>query len=235
MMHKIQSSLLLLFYFSPYFININCTSYPLLNKPDIIEFKNLAINSALIDSLAQGKISAGMPYYIIEEIFKNWPDNLKKTKIPVASLGSKQHLIEIEGWGRAYVDPDIKIFMDEYETERGKLNIWYQFPDFYRMDISSGDTLIIFMQDTVLSSVISDLKKARVISVTDVFKNLPRNKNLFGEIRYQEHPWRKTSYWYNLRVLSDGKTFLLKDLNYETYPIELLEFNDEPTTSFNWR
>ncbi|HVO75689.1 MAG TPA: hypothetical protein VMT35_16780 [Ignavibacteriaceae bacterium] len=217
------------------FVHITCTSVPFADEPDITSFRNQVGNTSLLDSLMKGKLTPGMPYYIAEEIFKEWPENLKKTKIPVASLGSKQELEETEGWGRIYSDPDIRIFMDEYETKKGKLKIWYQFPDFYRLDVSGGDSLFVFLDDTVFSSPVSALRKARVLSIKDSFPQIPRSKNLYSEIHYTDHPWRKISYWYTLNILSDGKTFMLKDLNYKIYPIELLELNDEPVTSFSWR
>lgn len=214
------------------FIRPGCISYPIIGKPDISKFKNFPENSPLSDSLTNGKLTPGMPYYVVEDIFKDWPEDLKKTKIPVASLGSRQMLEEIEGWGRIYSDPDVKIFMDEYETEKGRLTIWYQFPDFYRMDISNGDTLFIFLQDTVLSSTVSGLKKARALNISDTLTQIPRNKSLYSEIHYNDHPWRTISYWYTMNVLSDGQTFILKDLNYQIYPVEILELNNEPVTSF---
>ena len=55
------------------------------------------------------------------------------------------------------------------------------------------------------------------------------------KIHYNDHPWREISYWYNIEILSNAKTFKLGDTNYELYPIELLEFNNEPVSSFKWR
>jgi len=225
----------LYFIFSLLLIQRGCISYPLIDQPDITVFKNQVGNTSLLDSLNNGSLTAGMPYYVAEDIFKDWPENLKRTKIPVASLGSKQMLEEMEGWSRIYSDPDIRIYMDEYETGKGTLTIWYQFPDFYRLDISSGDTLLVFLADTVLSSQVSGLKKARVLNIKDSYPQIPRNKNLYSEVHYSDHPWRKISHWYTLNVLSDGQTFMLKDLNYKIYPIELLELNNEPITSFRLR
>jgi len=235
MKNVIQNSNFILYLLVVIFSGLNCTHYPPLQQPDIVGFDNKVDGSLLADSLKAGKLSVGMPYYIVSEIFKDWPDNLKTTKIPVASLGSKQQLEEIEGWGRVYVDPGIQVFMDEFKTEKGKLDIWYQYPNFYRMDVSSGDTLVIILPDTTYSSVITDLKKANVLSTVNSFINLPRNKNLYAEIHYHDHPWRKVSYWYSIRVLSNGNTFLLKDLQYEIYPVELIEFNGTPVKSFKWR
>jgi hypothetical protein len=207
-------------------------NYPLLDEPDIAKFQNEVGSSALSDSLMDGKLTQGMPYYLVRDIFKNWSDGIK---IPVAGIGSKQKLLESEGLGRIYNDPDIKIFMDEYKTEKGKLSIWYQFPDFYRMDISFGDSIKIFTQDTIFSSVVTNLKKSRALSIKDSFPQLADSGNFYAEVHYNDHPWRKVSYWYTISVLSDGQTLLLRDLQYEIYPVEWLELDGEPITSFKWR
>ncbi len=222
---------LLLIVLSFCFLKSSC-NYPLLGTPDIDRFKHNAAGSLLIDSLMNGKLTTGMPYYLVRDIFKNWNDEIK---IPVASLGSKQKLEESEGLGRVYSDPDIKIFMDEYATEKGLLSVWYQFPDFYRMDISFGDTVEIFYNDSIFTSTVMNLKKSRSLSLKDSFPELESSRDLYAEVHYSDHPWRKISYWYSINILSDGQTVLLKDLQYEIYPIELLELNGEPISSFKWR
>ncbi len=215
-------------------IQNGCVRYPSYSDPDIESFKNIAEHSALIDSLENGKLTSGMPYYLVEEIFKNWPAGQQETKIPVASLGSRQKLIETEGWGRVYSDPNIRVFMDEYDTGKGKLYVWYQYPDFYRTDVSQGDTLVVFCGDSTESSVVSFLRKSNVLTVAN--KLTPDSSgNFYGEIHYNDHPWRRVTYWYSLRLLSDGKTVMIKDLQYNIYPVELLELNGERIQSFNWR
>lgn len=213
------------------FLGLTC-NYPLLEEPDIERFKSNAGSSKLLDSLVSGKLTPGMPYYLVREIFNNWSEDIS---IPVGGIGSKQKIEETEGLGRIYNDPDIKIYMDEYDTEKGKLQVWYQFPDFYRMDISFGDSIKIFTQDTVLSSVIMNLRKSRSLSVKDSFPQLANSSNLYAEVHYNDHSYRKITYWYTMSVLSDGQTFLLRDLQYEIYPIEWLELNGEPISSFKWR
>ncbi len=218
-----------------FLINSGCIHKPVIHDPDYQMFKEQVGSTSLLDSLDEGKLIKGMPYYIVTQLFKNYPDNYKRTKILVAGLGSKQQLEEKEGLGRIYTDPNIQIFMDEYDTDKGKLYVWYQFPDFYRLDISAGDTLYIFLSDTVFKSVITCLKNSRALSVENSSSIIPQNKNLYAEIHYKDHPWPKISYWYTIRVLSDGRTFLLKDLQYEIYPVELLELNNEPVNSYQWR
>jgi hypothetical protein len=189
----------------------------------------------LRDSLMQAKLTAGMPYFVVSQLFKNYSDGLKEIKIPVASLGSKQRLEEEEGWSRKYVDPNNNVFLDKYETSQGRLYIWYQRPDFYTMDVSARDTLCVFYDDTVFCSVINYLNKSSVLTVRDSLKKLPTDTTLFAEIHYNDHPWREVTYWYSIEMLSNAKTFKLGDTNYELYPVELLEFNNEPVSSFNWR
>jgi hypothetical protein len=227
----ISSVLVLLF-----IVLINgCAEYPAIQEPDMDRFNQTVHSLALQDSLATGKLTAGMPYFVVSRLFKGWTSGIKDTMIPVASLGSKQRLEESEGLGRDYVDPDIKVYLDEYETEKGKLHVWYQRPDFYTMDVSARDTLCIFLEDTVICSVIKYLNKSKTLTVRDSLPQIPSKTNLYAEIRYQEHSWREVSHWYTIQILKNYKSFILKDLNYETYPIELLEFNGEPVSSFKWR
>ena len=212
-----------------------CTHYPVIQEPDSQMFSQTVHSSALRDSLRDGKLTAGMPYFVVNQLFNNYSDGLKEIKIPVATLGSKQRLEEEEGLGRKYVDPNIKVFLDKYETSEGKLYVWYQRPDFYSMDVSWKDTLCIFYNDSVYCSAVNYLYKSTLLTVKDSLPQLPADTVLYGEIRYTDHQWREVSYWYNLQILSNAKTFRLGDTNYEMYPIEFLEFNNEPVSSFKWR
>ena len=216
-------------------LQAGCTQHPVIQEPDMDRFNQTVHSLALRDSLLAGKLTPGMPYFVVSDLFKDWTTSSMEIKIPVASLGSKQRLEEVEGWGRDYVDPDIKVFLDKYETEKGKLYVWYQRPDFYTMDVSARDTLCIFLEDTVICSVIKYLNKFKTLTVRDSLPQIPLKTNLYAQIRYQEHGWREVSHWYTIQILKNYKTFTLKNLNFETYPIELLEFNGEPVSSFNWR
>jgi hypothetical protein len=177
----------------------------------------------------------GMLRFVVHQLFYNYDSGSKEIIIPVATLGSKQRLEEEEGWNRKYVDPNINVFLDKYETSEGRLYVWYQRPDFYRMDVSARDTLCVFYEDTVYCSVINYLNKSSVLTVRDSLPQIPVRTNLYAEIRYNDHPWREVSYWYNIEILSNAKTFKLGETNFEFYPIELLELNNEPVSSFKWR
>lgn len=216
-------------------LQIGCTQYPVLQEPDAQKFEQIVQSEYLQDSLMQGKLTAGMPRFVVSQLFKDYRDGLKEVKIPVATLGSKQRLEEEEGWSRKYVDPNVKVFLDKYETSTGKLYVWYQRPDFYTMDVSQRDMLCVFYQDTFYCSVINYLNKSSVLTVRDSLNQLPKDTALFAEIRYNDHPWREVSYWFSIEILSNAKTFKLGDTNYELYPIELLELNNEPVSSFKWR
>jgi hypothetical protein len=214
---------------------VGCTHYPVLQEPDTQMFDQTIFSKALQDSLAEGKFTEGMPHFVVTQLFKDWTDGIKEVNIPVATLGSKQRLQEEEGWNRKYVDPNIKVFLDQYETCEGRLYVWYQRPDFYSMDVSARDTLCVFYEDTVYCSVIHYLNKSSVLTVKDSLPQIPDHTGIYAEIHYNDHPWREVSYWYNIEILSNAKTFKLGETNYELYPIELLEFNNEPISSFKWR
>lgn len=216
-------------------LQISCTQYPVLQEPDVEQFNQTVYSSALRDSLQEGKLTAGMPYFVVNQLFKNWTDGIKETKIPVASLGSKQRLEEEEGWSRKFVDPNIKVFLDEYETSEGKLYVWYQRTDFYTMDVSARDTLCIFYEDSVICSVINYLNNSNVLTVRDTLHQLPVQTNLYAEVHYNDHPWRQITYWLNLEILSNGRALKIGETNYEFYPVELMEFDNEPVSSFKWR
>ena len=217
------------------FFQIGCTHFPVIQEPDSKMFSQIVNSPALRDSLREGKLATGMPYFVVNQLFNNYSEGSKEIKIPVATLGSKQRLQEEEGWGRKYVDPNIKVFLDEYETDQGRLYVWYQRPDFYTMDISARDTLCIFFEDTVLCSVIRYLNNSGVLTIKDSLPQIPAGTNLYAEVHYNDHPWREISYWYKIEILSNSKTFKNIDVNYELYPVELLEFNNEPISSFKWR
>ncbi len=212
-----------------------CTHYPAIKEPYAQKFDSTVYSENLRDSLKEGKLTAGMPYFVVSQLFSDWTGGLQELKIPVASPGSKQRLEETEGWGRKYVDPNIKFFLDEYDTPKGKLYVWYTRPDFYTMDVSAQDTLCVFYEDTVMCSPISYLNNSTVLTSKDSFPQIPVHTGLYAEIRYKEHQWRKVSYWYSIELLSNEKSFKLDDTGYDLYPIELLEFDNEPVTSFKWR
>ena len=123
----------LILFFSLIFIllQIGCANYPVILEPDVQMFNETVHSQSLRDSIAEGKLTSGMPRFVLNQLFENWSDNLVETKIPVASLGSKQRLVEVEGWNSQYVDPNISILLDKYDTPAGYLYVWYQRPNFY--------------------------------------------------------------------------------------------------------
>ena len=217
------------------FFQVGCAHYPVIQEPDVKMFEETVHSPALNDSLQQGKLTAGMPRFVVSQLFKDWNDGIKEIKIPVATLGSKQRLEEEEGWGRKYVDPNIKVFLDEYETSKGKLYVWYQRPDFYTMDVTSRDTLCIFLEETIMCSAVKYLNNSKVLTVKDSLPEIPLHTTLYAEIHYNDHPWRVISYWYNIELLNNAKSFKLGEGNYETYPVELIELDNKPVSSLKWR
>ena len=216
-------------------LQTGCMHYPAIREPDISMFDSTVYSENLRDSLKDGKLTAGMPHFVLNQLFRDWTESQEELKIPVASPGSKQRLEETEGWGRKYVDPGIKVFLDEYDTPDGRLYVWYRRPDFYSMEVSSHDTLCIFYEDSIICSPINYLNNSTVLTSKDSFPEIPVHTALYAEIRYKEHPWREVSYWYKIEILSNAKSFKLDETDYDLYPVELLELDNEPVTSFKWR
>jgi len=236
MNHYITRKLFLLCAALTVVILIGCGSTtPEINTPDVNAFVTKVGNSSLADSIRAGKLCTGMPYYIVENIFKNWTDSQCDRKIPVVSLGSKQELNETEGLGRNIVDYDVGVLLDKYETKNGELLIWYQIPDFYRLDLSNRDTILVFLPDTTLSSRIKCLSNKYKLTTRDQLFNEPVNQELYAEVHYVNNSWRTSSSWYTMHVLDDGKTFMIRDLQYEIYPVEMMMLNGKRIYSFNWR
>jgi hypothetical protein len=212
---------------------IGCSTVNKITQPDYSEFEKVVASPALRDSLRQGKLAPGMPYFIAEILFSKWQ---VRKHIPVASVGSKQELQEVEGWGRQYLDPNIRVFMEEYNTDVGTLTLWYQYPDFYRMNVSAGDTLYVFSKGRVFSSLIGCLRSSDAIRVKDTLKTVPKGDTLYCEIHYVENPRSPStiSYWYLMKMLSDGQTFALLPPNFRFYPIDQIELEGHPKPSFLW-
>ncbi len=213
---------------------IECAHKYQIGSPDMDRFYRTVASPALRDSLRQSKLVAGMPYFAVSQIFSNWP--AKHKKVPVASIGSRQRLREREGWGRSFDDPYLQVFMDEYKTDKGKLNIWYQYPDFYRMGVSDSDTLLVFWkEDSVSYVVIECLRDPLNLHVREGLAHLPDDTAFYCEIRHVDHPRRKVSYWYGLSPWSDKRKFSCEVSGFEDYPIEWMELDGDTVASFSWK
>ncbi len=211
-----------------------CSASNHITPPDSDRFEKFVVSAALRDSLRAGKLTSGMPYFVAAKIFSQWR---ARKQVPVPGIGSRQELQEFEGWHRQFSDPNIRVFVDEYETVHGNLSLWYQFPDFYRMRVSVNDTLVVFSRGRRFSSVVQCMRGPDMLTVKDKLSALSDEDTLYAEIHFVENPDRASniSYWYLLKVLSDAKTFALRPPSFEYYPIEWLELNDTPVTSFDWR
>ncbi len=130
-------------------LQIGCTQYPAIQDPDKEMFNQTVYSTALRDSISAGKLTEGMPWFVVDQLFEHWKtrSNIREIQIPVASLGSKQRLLEEEGWNRVWVEHKQNTYLDQYETSKGKLSVWYVRPDFYTMDVSDRDTLCIFSEE----------------------------------------------------------------------------------------
>jgi len=103
------------------------------------------------------------------------------------------------------------------------------------MDVSARDTLCIYWNDTIKCTAIKSLQNRRILTIKDTLKLAPIRTKLYAEIRHHDKSPPKVSYWYNIEKLSNNISFKMGDLNFDIYPIEWMEIDNEPISSFNWR
>jgi hypothetical protein len=187
----------------------------------------LVRSQRLIDSLQQHVLTQGMPYFVVQGVFRGCDGD---TDIPVASIGSRQKLDETEGLFSHFHDPNIEVYLARYTTERGNLLVWYGNPTFYRSKVMARDTMYVFGQDGIDTTGILcllnpfELRLERKLRATSVSH---------AEIRHRQQN-KGISYWYNLSMV-DSNVITLNPQKKSEYPIYRLELNNEEIPSFNWR
>lgn len=203
-----------------------------ISEPNTTRFRQIVKSQELRQNFEDGKLVVGMPYYVVGELFAEWGE---PKPVAVASVGSKQPLRDVEGWSRVSHDPSIKVYLVEYKTKKGRVSIWYRYPDFYRLGLLVGDTLLVYARDTVLRSTIDCILGPNGIVVGDSLIGLDSNTVYFCEVRHVDHAeGKKASFWYTLMV-DDPITFYLEAPDYRQFPIEKIEKDGEPADTFQWR
>lgn len=220
---------------SLFLLSTGCkTVFPTISTPDQTEFNRLVASEPLRRSLVEGKIEIGMPYIIVPQIFQEWKGSMIDAQRAVASIGSIQRMKSTEGWNRRFADPSVKIYLDEIKVPEGMLRIWYQFPDFYRMDVSMGDTLCVFWKGAIEARIVAYLTRRNQLKTDDTFPLIPSDTTAYAEIRYAEKDKRNVSYWYQLKVIGNA-VMISSDLDEAQYPIEQVELNGKKIDSYQWK
>jgi len=202
-------------------------------QPNFARFDSTVASPALRDSLRQGKLVVGMPYFVAAQIFAS--SRRDDQAIPVAGLGRRQRLQERDVRYRDLGALNLQIYLNEYKTPQGQLTIWYQYPDFYRLNVSAGDTLFVFGQNRVRFSVIEYLLDRSRLKVRESISDLPVEQTIYGEIHHYDNPDRERSHWYALMADENGVTFSLDDMDFELYPIEQMEVDGRAVSSVRWK
>jgi hypothetical protein len=219
----------------PVLLFTGCPATHGIATPDTARFEKYVLSPSLRDSLRAGKLTPGMPYFVAAELFAQWDE--KEKKIPVASVGSTQELLNREGWDRIYVDPGIKVYMLNVKTANSRVTLWYRNPTFYAMNVSWKDTLFLASQNNTAAAVIGGILTSSLLRVTDSLEGFSRSDTLYGEVHYVENTQSDlpVSYWYMLQLLRDNKTVKVLPVSFEYYPIERIELDGNPVTSYQWR
>jgi len=115
-----------------------------LKDPDAAHFRNVVASKMLRDSLATARLLPGMPYFVIDE---STVIVILRSEGKLPCIGSRQRIEDIEGWGRRYSCPEAHDLSRCIQNHHGELAVWYDFPDFYLMNVSAGDTLFLIRKD----------------------------------------------------------------------------------------
>lgn len=209
-----------------------CPAHYEISTPDYERFEKVVASPDLRDSLQHGVITPGVPYFVVDQIFTKLGGD---RKIPVPSIGSRQRLEEREGLGRVYLDPNIRVFMDVYDTEVGKLTVWYRYLDFYRAEVAAKDKVMLYGKKIVDSSMVQYLRDRFTLILKDTLKGLAGQDSLYGVILPEPDNPVPPSYWYPLTLSDRGFRITLKPANFEYYPIEAIELKGNPVSSFRWK
>ncbi|MDT8323147.1 MAG: hypothetical protein RRA94_03465 [Bacteroidota bacterium] len=213
-----------------------CAPPPFPQRPDHDTFAQRVPIPELKDSLRVGVLCAGMPYYVVREIFASHTDDCHTdTARQVPGPGSRQALRESEGWKRDYADPNIQVFLDTYEVPEGRLAIWYRKPDFYVMDVARNDRICIHAGDSAYCADIAFLASRRALLLRQVI-DLPGNHtgSLSAVIFHDDHAWRAQSWWTGITLQGGGERVTLTSIPHTLYPVELIELNGKRISSYRW-
>lgn len=201
-----------------------------ITEPNAETFRREVPSPDLRAGFDAGRLMPGMPYFVVQELFGECGN---RRHIPVSSVGS-QPALDIEGWGRRSHDPDIKVYMDKYKTDRGELTVWYRFQDFYRMEVKAGDSIYVYWEDSIKVTLVDCLVDRDNVTVQNSLTGIPEFSECFGVVRHLDNPKYVTTYYYEL-VLEDSLTLSLDAAERDTYPIQKIEVNGEPADFFQWR
>jgi hypothetical protein len=219
----------------PLLLFTGCPATHTITPPDVQRFEKYVLSQALRDSLKAGRLTPGMPYFVAEQLFAQWDE--KEKKIPVASVGSTQELLNREGWDRIFVDPNVQVYMLNVNTGRNKITLWFRNPTYYAMNVSARDTLFLFSKGDTTSSLIASLQSSILLKAVDSLPGFSRKDTLYGEIHFTENTQTdlSASYWYMLQVLRDSRTVRVLPVSFEFYPIERIELDGKLVSSYHWK
>ena len=61
-------------------LQVGCAHYPALQEPEVKMFNQTINSKDLRDSLSLGKLTAGMPHFVVSQLFKNYSELPQKCR-----------------------------------------------------------------------------------------------------------------------------------------------------------
>jgi hypothetical protein len=205
------------------FLFQSCTAECVLNEPDLLKFNNNVTSKELQNKLKNDTLTVGMPYFVLKNIFG---DCFDERGVGVSAIGIKKAIIESEGLGRVYQNPDIRIWLDVYKTSKGNLCVWYGNMNFYSWEIMKNDKILLYNNDNIDTAKILYLTKPRELHIN---KDLNYDTVQYSEIISREQNGKITS-WYKLSVKDSIIT--INPVGMELYTIYRMTLNDKEIKSF---
>lgn len=222
----------LLFVLAPVMFMVACSGPShTLKTPDRESFYANVVSPDLRAAFDDSLVAPGMPFFVIDQIFAEW-DNVTAKK--VASIGSRQELLEKEGSFFVSQDPHIKTWVKEFKTDHGTVSVWYDDLNFYNAFVHVGDTLVVFWNDSMLISPIRCLLDWDSLSIADSLPSISVDTFFTVEIRQNNNIGRPVSHWYRV-IAIDPNTVQLQPTGFDLYPIERIELDGDSVETLPWR
>jgi len=209
-----------------FFLSCSGANKLIYNDADTVKFDNNVSSETMKKDIRDKTLDKGMPFFIFRQVLEKYYVETRT----VASYGSTQNLVEKGDYEMDYVDPNIKKYLDIYETPKGSLLVWYGYEDFSSRELERNDTILLFFDSNIIDTITVDC-------ILGPYK-LTTNKTLDkGNVKYtqtsQNSNTYKTSYYYNVDI--NDVNIRLKTVGNDLYPVYKMKLDNSFIKSFKFK